>query len=369
MKVFLKNNVLEEAKERIRCLYKQGKGIIVGTSGGKDSTVVLELTIEIAKEFGRLPVKAYFLDQESEFEKTIEYMRRLKKRTDEIDLFWFQAPFVLANSTSINQDFLDVWGEESRDKWIREKEPDSIHEFQTDKVRFFDVIKTLSREIIEGDYITLIGLRSEESRNRFINMCKKPIYKKISWISRAKYKNCFRAYPIYDWKFKDIWKYIDENKLDYNKIYDVFYQRGVSTRNARVSSIIHEMGVHSLKILQEIEPKTYNSLIKRIDGVSSYGQDYESLYTVNHDVMGFKFFANPKEYICYVIEMLCKDEHKHKFYGFIDTIDRLCRERDYDPKTKYTSIISSILLNDYHGAKIDHVIRSIYANKKKCTNK
>ena len=363
MRAHLKNNVLQESRKRIRTIYKEGWDVIVGFSGGKDSTVILELTIEIARELNRLPVKAYFLDQESEYNYTIEYMRRIRKRK-EVELFWYQIPFKLFNALSIENEYLMVWEEGREDIWMRQKEKKSIHNTKMKEDRFFPILEKLSYEIMGKDHLVFTGLRAEESMQRLMNMCKNPINGR-SWFSRNKYyKNTFRCYPIYDWKSADVWKYIGRNKIDYNKIYDKFYCMGISAKNARVSSIIHEMGVLQLQILQEIEPETYNKLMIRVPGVGSYGKCYADLYKVNHISMGFKFFKNPKEYICYIIEMLCKEEHKEVFYNAVDKLEELCTRFNLDMKSKYMSIISTILLNDFSGSKLANVIESCYVKKK-----
>ena len=124
MRGYLATNVYEESFKRIEKIYEDGFEVIVGFSGGKDSTVVLELTIEVAKKLNKLPVKAYFLDQESEYQATIEYMRRVQK-LGEIELYWYQVPFYLLNAVSKEQMYLHVWGEECKDLWIRNKEKKS----------------------------------------------------------------------------------------------------------------------------------------------------------------------------------------------------------------------------------------------------
>lgn len=65
-KILMPKTVLEAAKERIRRLFDEFENVVVSYSGGKDSTIVLELTLEIAREKGRLPQKVMFLDQEGE---------------------------------------------------------------------------------------------------------------------------------------------------------------------------------------------------------------------------------------------------------------------------------------------------------------
>ena len=346
-------NVVEAAKKRITALYQEDREIVIGFSGGKDSTIVLELTVQIATTLKRLPVKVYFLDQE--YQATIDYMQRIQKRP-EITLSWFQIPFKLTNSTSRKEIFLDVWDVDKRSCWMRKKERQSIKKIGFKENRFFKVIEKLSGELCNGKYVTLCGLRAQESQRRLMNMCKQPINGR-SWWSRTKDRpDCFRAYPIYDWKTSDVWKYIGENRLDYNKIYDKFFRLGLAAHNARVSSIIHETGVNELQILQEAEPETYHKLVQRIPGITTYGKTYANLYKVNHNVMGVKFFKTKKEYIFYLIELLCKPEYKEKFYNYFDKLVLVCKKNNISVEKKYNAFISSILLNDFEEEKLKNVL-------------
>ncbi len=76
MEIYLQKNVYEAAKERVAFVYDNFKNVVVNFSGGKDSTVVLNIALEVAKEKGRLPVNLFFFDQEAEWEHNIEYIRR-----------------------------------------------------------------------------------------------------------------------------------------------------------------------------------------------------------------------------------------------------------------------------------------------------
>lgn len=102
MKIYLKDNVYEAAKKRIRRIYDEFDNIVVAISGGKDSTVIMELCVEVAKERCRLPLKAMFIDQEDEWSYTIDYIRKIKARSD-IQLYWFQVP-VLETSAANHSD-------------------------------------------------------------------------------------------------------------------------------------------------------------------------------------------------------------------------------------------------------------------------
>jgi predicted phosphoadenosine phosphosulfate sulfurtransferase len=125
MKVYKNKDVYSEALDRIRLIYDEFPNVVVSFSGGKDSTVVLELTKIVARERGKLPVPVMWLDQECEFEATAEYVKRVMY-DPEIDPMWMQIPFKLQNATSNTESWLNVWGE--GEQWVREQDPISIKE-------------------------------------------------------------------------------------------------------------------------------------------------------------------------------------------------------------------------------------------------
>ena len=57
MKIYKKQNVWDAALDRIRWIYDEFPEVVVSFSGGKDSTVLMELTKIVAREKGRLPLK------------------------------------------------------------------------------------------------------------------------------------------------------------------------------------------------------------------------------------------------------------------------------------------------------------------------
>ena len=89
-KWFLDQDVFVRAKKRIRAVYEAGHRVIVSFSGGKDSTVCLELAIQVAREMGLLPVETVMMDEEILYPGTFEYSDYVANRP-EVDFHWFVA--------------------------------------------------------------------------------------------------------------------------------------------------------------------------------------------------------------------------------------------------------------------------------------
>ena len=54
LKIFLEQNVYEAAIERINWIFDEFENVIVNISGGKDSTAVYHIALQIAEERKRL---------------------------------------------------------------------------------------------------------------------------------------------------------------------------------------------------------------------------------------------------------------------------------------------------------------------------
>ena len=318
MKIYSNKNVFEAALDRIRYIFDNEENIYVSSSGGKDSTVIVELALIVAKEKNRLPLHVCFCDQESEYDATVEYFRKLSNRP-EIKLHWFQVPFILTNATSLDENdvWLHCWNPKEKDKWIRPHEPNAITDMGLPHdARFYTVCENMGDYVFGKDsrYVDLLGIRGEESLVRYMLMHKEnAVYKDCVFASKGHRKNTYRFYPIYDWSYTDVWHFIAKHNLLYNDMYNKMFQKGVEVRAMRVSSIIHETGVHGLKNLQEFEPKTYDRLVNRIGGINTYNQTHKKdLYAIKKLPSVFSSWI---EYRDYLIEKIIVPKNRHIFYN------------------------------------------------------
>lgn len=347
-------NVYEAALDRIRWLYDEFDGrISVSTSGGKDSTVVMELALMVAKEKGCLPLDVMWLDQECEYAATVNYMRGLHARP-ELSLRWYQIPFRLYNSTNHDYPWLNVWGE--GEEWVRPKEPYSIHvnDFLDRKgepiSRFKDLLQAINAR--QGG-VNLTGMRTEESPARRLALTTNPTYKWATWGSMGKPLpdggvSHYLMHPIYDWSFKDIWKAIYDHGWAYNTHYDVQFQYGVPVRNMRVSNYHHETALSALLYLQEAEPETWEAATKRLHGINTYSHIGKESVPEELPYM----FRDWEEYLFHLIDNLCdKEEYRETYRAMYEKVRRLTPENWKDDMCK--RVARAVVNNDLYGTTID----------------
>ena len=309
MRVVKDQNVLEAAKERISWLFDEFEDIYVSVSGGKDCEVVMYLALEEARKRGR-NIGVYFLDQEFEWQGTIDIVRKWMKLPNVVP-YWYQIPLKMYNTSSNLEPYTVIWDPSRKDTWMREMEPDSIKVPYCKSDRFHETVHSFTdyRHKVTGlKTCELKGLRADESFDRYTSLTHNVTYKGVTWGS--KYQKTFSFCPIYDWKFTDVWKYIWDNKLEYNSVYDKLYQLGVPTTNMRISNLIHEFAIYETVICQEIEPATYEKLARAVEGValtSRMGLDQ----FVPKELP--EAFASWRDYRDYLLEHIVAPEHRQGF--------------------------------------------------------
>ena len=359
MKIYLKDNVYDRAMRRIRFLFDEFPNIVVNISGGKDSTVVLNLALQIAEEKDRLPLKVMFVDQEAEWQAVIEHIRHIYE-DPRIEPYWLQCPLRLYNATSAITPWLECWNLDQKDIWMREKEDFSIHEntFGTDRFKpmFKHFMKTTWPDT-KSCYIA--GVRAEESPSRFLSLTNARPYKHITWgKTLSKKKQHFTFYPIYDWRYKDVWKAIHDNDWDYCSIYDMQYQYGIGITDMRVSNLHHETAVHSLFYLQEVEPQTWQKLTKRLGGIHTAGiLGRENFFYYDQLPFMFKSWIEYRDYL--LEKLIIDDELREKYRRQFKVMERSWREGRFKDHVTLDKVaqrcIQSILANDHFFVKLGNV--------------
>lgn len=353
MRTYLNKNVFDVALDRVRRLYDEFPQICVAYSGGKDSTVILNLCRMVAAEKKRGPVNVMWIDQEAEWENVVNHVRDVMHLPD-VKAWWFQGPFKLFNATTTGGDpWLHCWDESKPDKWVRPKEPDSIHVNQLGSDRFKEMFASFGMTYFGSAPFALIGgVRCEESPGRMNGLTSYATYKEITWGAvNDKKHNHYTFYPIYDWSYTDVWKAIHDNKWSYCKLYDLMWQQGYNVREMRVSNVHHETAIGHLQFLQEIEPKTWNRICDRVSGVNAVKNLREG-YSVPAELP--YMFTSWREYRDHLLKnLIAEPDIREKFAKQFRAMDK--RYKIEDPKVDQSLVkveIAAILVNDYEGTKI-----------------
>ncbi|HLP03861.1 MAG TPA: phosphoadenosine phosphosulfate reductase family protein [Paludibacter sp.] len=329
-------NVLDATQKRIAYLFDHYENISLSFSGGKDSTALFHLVNEEAKRRNRKFI-LYFQDQEAEYQGTIDLIEWAMSQPNVIP-YWYQVPIFMTNAASQQQLFLWAWGE--GEKWIRDKNPLAIHSIDRKYPKRFHKFNLWVGQELRKEYpnlVQIIGLRAEESPDRRFVMFGEN--SDLFWLRRKNKPH--RAYPIIDWRYTDVWKYIIDGGFKYNRIYDKMYMLGCNLKYFRVSNLVHEKAFRCLTDLQELEPETYERLEERLQGVHTaaiYGKE-NLVYSIKQLPETFKTWKEYKDFLLDNIHPDLSKLFKFQWSRFGDTDDpRAC---------KY--MVKRILLCDWEG--------------------
>ena len=315
----LNKNVHQAAIERIAYLFEEFEQIVISFSGGKDSGVMMNLALEYANQNNCLDkVSVYHLDYEAQYQMTTDYVIRIfENLPKQIKQYWFCLPIKAQCSTSMFQSYWQPWKLDEKEKWCRELPTNCISEsnfpFNFDyEVSDYEFNIKLAKAISKTKKTCfLIGIRTQESLHRYKAVNKfsdKNEYKSKNYTTKIT-ANCINAYPIYDWLADDIWIANAKFAYDYNNLYDLMYQAGLTIHQMRVASPFNDAATESLKLYKAIDPNNWGKLIGRVNGVNFTG-----LYG-GTTAMGWNSITKPKHF-----------SWKQYMYFLLDTLPEETKE-------------------------------------------
>lgn len=317
----LGKTVYEAAKDRVRDCFKRFPNTVISFSGGKDSTAVLNISIEVARELDILPVKVLFFDEEGVAPDTVEYVKRVRERP-EVNLEWYCLPFKHKLGTSFETQSYTCWEPGLEDKWVREMPEFAITEHPTFRrgMTFQEFGNSMYADKPELSCV-LTGVRTQESTNRLraIISSENPDeahLKKQVW-------NTYRGMPVYDWTAEDVWIYVHKFDLDYNRFYDKLNMLKGYHENLGLQRVSHPYGVHPMKDLGNwhvMYPDLVDKVLDRVPGgraAARYSKTH--LYAQDGvkkpDHMSWKQYA--KIAIDYIRDVRIKNEIKKSINGIL----------------------------------------------------
>lgn len=275
----LVQNVLEASRERIRWTLENFPRVCVSFSGGKDSTLMLHLTAQLARESGK-KISVLFIDWEAQFSCTIAHCERLHDDyRDVIDTFyWVALPLTTQNSLSQFTPEWQCW--EPGVEWVRQPPAYAITDHN-----FFPFYKQgMTFEVFVQEFAewfsqkrpaaVMVGIRADESYNRFLSIASRRKHRFSDdkpWTTLAPGAHAWYVYPIYDWKTADIWTWFAKNHQPYNPLYNLMFQAGVPPRYMRICEPFGPEQRQGLWLYHVLEPERWGLMCERVSGVHSGG--------------------------------------------------------------------------------------------------
>lgn len=342
-------NVYDKTMERMELIFNDFDNVLVAFSCGKDSGVMLNAAYDYAKKNNLLhKLSFYYEDYEAGYKYTHEYAERVFSSLEVSKKFWLCLPISAACSVSMYDTRWYPWNNEQKDIWVREM-PNNKFVINADNCPFkfsagtkgFDTRIWFSEWFAEtyGKTAVLIGIRADESLTRraiFTSQHRKYMHKDIRW-SKTINKNVCNFYPIYDWKTKDIWIANYKFGWDYNKIYDLYYQAGLTIDQMRVASPFHQCGQASLHLYRTIDPDSWGKMVGRVNGCN-FGGMYG-----NTVAMGWRTITKPnhftwKQYAEFLMGTL-PEKTKKKLEYHLDRLAKSWNEKGYGRNPDVISVM------------------------------
>lgn len=262
-------NVYDAALERFRYLFDNFDKVVVSFSGGKDSTVCLNLAWQVAKEKNKLPLDVYFWDEEAIHPETIEYVERVRANP-EIRFKWLCIPIKHRNGCSRKQPYWHCWNPEEKEKWVRDMPDDVITHIEGFK--WGDSVPDIAHLVYGPEHGTVAdvrGIRADESLRRYRSVAMKT---KNNWIGGPRNGHNYPVSPIFDWTTFDVWTAPRMFGWDYNKSYDLMSMIGVSPSSQRVCPPYGEEPLGGLWIYAQCWPLLWHKMIGRVHGAATAGR-------------------------------------------------------------------------------------------------
>jgi predicted phosphoadenosine phosphosulfate sulfurtransferase len=230
------------------------------------------------------------------------------------------------------------WDKDKKDIWVRPMPNlDCVVNIDNCPYKFIKGTKGFDARIQFAEWFSetygttavMVGLRADESLSRqaiFTSKHRSEMHNGLSYTKTVNNTTC-NFYPIYDWETKDIWIANAKFGWDYNKIYDLYYQAGLTIDQMRVASPFHQCGQDSLKLYRVIDPNSWGKMVGRVNGCN-FGGIYGGT-----SAMGWKKITKPshftwKEYAEFLISTLPESTGK-KFKAALSRLKKSWTEKGY----------------------------------------
>lgn len=362
-------NVFDALQERLEFIFREFDNIYVSFSGGKDSGLLLNLTLDFQQKFyPDKKIGVLHQDFEAQYCFTTEYVERtFEKIKASVEPYWVCLPMATRTALSSYEMFWYPWDDTKQESWCRPMpEHPYVINLRNNPVTTYryrmhqeDLAKQFGRWYRKAHdnkkTICLLGTRADESLQRYSGVLNKKYgYKDKCWITNQ-FKDVWTASPLYDWSLRDVWHAYSRFGYEYNRLYDMYYMAGLKPDQMRVASPFNDCAKESLNLYRVLDPVMWAKLVGRVQGAN-----FTAIYAKTK-AMGYRSLTLPEghtweSYTKFLLSTLPKrlrTNYINKFKtsinfwhttggGLEDTVITELKERGYNIKlngvSNYTSM-------------------------------
>ncbi len=253
-------DVLEAAKIRIKNVFANGLPVYMSFSGGKDSLCLADITLGLIQrgEINPQLLTVQFIDEEAIYkcieDKVKEWRKKFLMVGARFEWYCLQVRHFNCFNALENDESFICWNETKKDRWVRRPPAFAITKHPLLRERIDSYQEFLDKKCSDG--MCMVGVRTAESLQRLQN------FSRITFKGKGS-AGRFKIYPIYDWKNKDVWKYLLERNVDIPEIYMYMWQAGMTKNQMRVSQFFSVDTARSLVRMNEFYPDLMERIIRR----------------------------------------------------------------------------------------------------------
>lgn len=332
-------NVLDAALERLEWAFDTFDNLYFSFSGGKDSSVMIQLADIVAREKGK-QFDILYIDLEAQFEGTIDHVYEMKKLPTIRNFYHVALPMALRNAVTQLQPKWICWDEKDEEKWVRPLPEDAItidnhpFDFFHKGMEFEEFIVDFARWYADkhGFVGAGIGIRTQESLNRWRTLAsdKKKVVGGHQWTTIIKdgseFLDAVNFYPIYDFMTEDVWAAVSQLDLEYNEVYEQMYKNGVGINQQRLCQPFGDDQRNSLDQYRALEYETWEKLLERVSGVN-FGNIYARTSALGNINTSKPDHLNWEEYAIFLLESL-GIYNKDLMLHYVEKIEKFMKWHD-----------------------------------------
>ena len=282
-------NVYDALLGRLEYIFDEFEKVYFSFSGGKDSSVLLQIALDVARRKSKTPVDVLFVDLEAQYRATINHATEMMLSPD-VRGWWICLPIHLRNAVSMYEPQWVCWNPEDEDKWVRTLPQhdcviadQSYFPFYRYGMEFEEFVLDFGKWFADGNLTGCnVAIRSDESLNRFRTLRneRKGRYNDLFWTTELA-DGLYNVYPLYDWRTEDVWTAVGKLNLKYNRIYDFMYMNGWSIHESRICQPYGDDQRKGLDLFRKCEPETWFKVLERVSG-ANYGNIYARSTLMGH---------------------------------------------------------------------------------------